>query len=302
MANGFSMASSYCSKPNSSMLRSAIAWIRAMRAEIGRLAEQVREALLQLQVLGHRHLAPDRRARGDLAVLRLEQREEAGLDGEARELDRVLGRRAPAERTRHEDVDVARAADPHRVRHLALEVAQVGDARGRDVRNAVRHRDPRHVLAGAEDVAGRGPDRRRRRGARRRRRRARALHAGVHVRLVVVADVEHVVVALEHARQAAEADVGRAAVAALRDHADVAAAERALRRRDARGDRRGVAEQRMDPRNLPRRLRIRRREHFEAAGRVDGDQLVVGRRASPRRSRSARRALRRSPGTRGVRS
>ena len=51
-----------------------------------------------------------------------------------------------------------------------------------------------------------------------------ALHAGVHVGLVVVADVEHVVVALEHPRQAAEADVGGAAVAALRDDAHVVAA------------------------------------------------------------------------------
>jgi hypothetical protein len=55
-----------------------------------------------------------------------------------------------------------------------------------------------------------------------------ALHAGVHVGLVVVTDVEHVVVALEHARQAAEADVGGAAVAALGDHAHVAAALLAL--------------------------------------------------------------------------
>ena len=47
---------------------------------------------------------------------------------------------------------------------------------------------------------------------------AGALHAGVHVRLVVVADVQHVVVALEHAGQAGHADVDRAAVAALGHH------------------------------------------------------------------------------------
>ncbi len=124
-------------------------------------------------------------------------------------------------------------------------------------------------------LPGSRPDRHRRRRARGRRRRARALHAGVHVRLVVVADVEHVVVALEHAGQAAEADVGGAAVAALRDHADVAAALHAHRGGDAGRHRRRIAEQRVDPRDLPRRLRIRRREHLEAAGGVDGDHLVV---------------------------
>ena len=36
----------------------------------------MREALLQLQVFVDRHLAPDLRARGDFAVLGLEQREE----------------------------------------------------------------------------------------------------------------------------------------------------------------------------------------------------------------------------------
>ena len=51
----------------------------------------------------------------------------------------------------------------------------------------------------------------------------------------------------------------------------------AHRRRDAGGHRRGVAEQRVDPRDLPRGLGIGRREHLEAAGRVDGDQLAVGR-------------------------
>ena len=100
------------------MLASAIAWMRAMRCLVGRLAEEVREALLRLEVLGHRHLAADGRARRDVAVVRLEQREQAALDREPRDLDRVLGRRAPSERARHEDVDVARAFDRHRVGDL----------------------------------------------------------------------------------------------------------------------------------------------------------------------------------------
>ena len=130
---------------------------------------------------------------------------------------------------------------------------QVGDARGRDVRDAVRHREERHVLAGAERVAGLVAEGGRRARARGGGRRARALHARVHVRLVVVTNVEHVVVALEHARQAPEADVHRAAVAALREHAHVAPLH-AQGRRDAARHRRRVAEERVQPRHLPRRL------------------------------------------------
>ena len=133
------------------------------------------------------------------------------------------------------------------------------------------------ILAGAEDIARGAPHCRGRGSTRRRRRRARTLHAGVHVRLVVIADIEHVVVAFEHAGQAAEADVGRAAVTALRDDAHAGAAQRPLRRGDARRDRRRIAEQRVNPGNLPRSLRIGRRENFQASGRVDCDQLVAGR-------------------------
>jgi hypothetical protein len=42
----------------------------------------------------------------------------------------------------------------HRLLDLVLKVAQVRDRGGGDVRNAVRHRDQRHVLALPEDVAG----------------------------------------------------------------------------------------------------------------------------------------------------
>mgnify|MGYP003694499833 CR=1 FL=1 len=168
-----------------------------------------------------RHLAPDASVRAVTSPCsRLEQRKEpASRRRAARRLIVSCGCRAPAERAGHVRCECsARRRCFIACVTLRFEIAQVRDARGRDVRNAVRHRDQRHVLAGPEDVARRSrPDRRRRRGARRGRRRAGALHAGVHVGLVVVADVEHVVVALEHPRQAAEADVGRAAVAALRD-------------------------------------------------------------------------------------
>ena len=71
---------------------------------------------------------------------------------------------------------------------------------------------------------------------------------------------------------------------------------------DAGRDRRRVAEQRVQPRELPGGLRVRRGEDLEAAGRVGGDQLAARWRASRRRARSARRAPRRSPGRRGGRT
>ena len=136
--------------------------------------------------------------------------------------------------------------------------------------------------------------------ARGRRRRTGALYAGVHVRLVVVADVQHVVVAFEHARQAAQSDVDGAAVAALADHADVVAPLRPQRRGDPRGDRGSVAEQRVQPGHLPRCLRVRGREHLQATGGVDHHRLAVGGPHAPRRARIARPVPRRSPGRHGA--
>src|ERR1700675_1986773 len=89
--------------------------------EVRRIAEEMGVAFLELEVFGNGNLVPDRGTRRDYAVLRFVQREEAGLDYQARELDRVFGRRTPAERAGHEDVNVARAMNPHRELDLALE-------------------------------------------------------------------------------------------------------------------------------------------------------------------------------------
>src|SRR5690242_14428979 len=80
-------------------------------ALVARIAEQMREALLQLEVIRDRNLVPDGRDPRDLAVARLEQREQPALDREARNTDGVLGSGAPPQRTRHQHVDVARPAD-----------------------------------------------------------------------------------------------------------------------------------------------------------------------------------------------
>ena len=141
----------------------------------------------------------------------------------------------------------------------------------------MRHGDERRVLALSEDVPRLASDRLRVRGSRRRRCRARALDARVHVRLVVVADVQHVVVPLEHPGQAREADVERAPVASLRDDADVAPALCPQGGCDPARDGRCVPEQRVQPGELPRGLRVRRREDLEAARGVRGDEPALRR-------------------------
>ena len=139
----------------------------------------------------------------------------------------------------------------------------------------MRHRDQRRALALAEHVPRFGADRLRGRRSGGRWRGARALHARVHVRLVVVTDVEHVIAALEHARQAREPDVHGAAVAALADDAHVLTALRPQCRGDAGRHSGRVAEQRVDPRDPPRGLRIGGGEHLEAAGGVRRDHPPV---------------------------
>ena len=47
------------------------------------------------------------------------------------------------------------------------------------------------------------------------------------------------------------------------------------RRGDAGGDRGGIAKQRMNPRNLPRRFRVWRREDFQATGGIGRDQITA---------------------------
>ena len=74
-----------------------------------------------------------------------------------------------------------------------------------------------------------------------------------------------------NAGQAREPDVHGAAVAALAQHADVALALRLQRGGDAGGHGGRVAEQRVQPRHLPRALGVRRAEDLETAR---GDEAV----------------------------
>src|SRR5450432_2127426 len=82
-------------------------------ATLGRLGEQMRKALLQPQVVFNRHLAADLGAARDFAVFRFEQWEQARFDREPGDLDGVGRLRAPAQRARHMNVNVARTVDAH---------------------------------------------------------------------------------------------------------------------------------------------------------------------------------------------
>src|SRR5947199_10277109 len=62
--------------------------------------EQMREAALQLEIVLYRNLAANLAYLRDLAVLGLEDRIEAALDGKLRQPDGVMRRRSPAERAR----------------------------------------------------------------------------------------------------------------------------------------------------------------------------------------------------------
>src|SRR6266511_160130 len=115
--------------------------------------EQMGETLLRLQILGNRHPIADLAAAGDHAMFGLEYREQPGLDGESGEPDRIVRRRAPSERARHVDMNIAGAINSHGFRHLTLQVVEVGYRRSRNVGNAMRHRDFRHALAGAKHVS-----------------------------------------------------------------------------------------------------------------------------------------------------
>src|ERR1039457_2437287 len=75
--------------------------------------------------------------------------------------------------------------------------------------------------------------------------------SSVHITFIIVANVEHVIVAFEHAGQAAKSDIGGAAIAALRDRAHLLAPLHPHGRGHSAGDRSGVTEQRVQPRYLP---------------------------------------------------
>ena len=145
---------------------------------------------------------------------------QAAVHGLAGHLDGLVGRVAPARRAGREHVQKARAMDVAGLLHLAQQVGQVAGAGCGGVGNGMGGHDLKeallvgkaavHVLAGRR---GGGPGTVRRERA--------ALDARIHIRLVVVADVEHVVVAVDSAGQRLQAYVGSAAIAGKAHHGAV---------------------------------------------------------------------------------
>ena len=85
------------------------------------------------------------------------------------------------------------------------------------------HCDAWQIFALTENVAGFGSDCLGRCSAGGGGSRTRALDSRVHVRLIVITDVEHVIVSLEHARECSETNIHSGAIAALADHANFSA-------------------------------------------------------------------------------
>ena len=217
----------------------------------------------------------------------------------------------PADGTVGEDVEEGGAVCGDRALDLHAQVVPVRRGRLRHVGHVVRDCDGRHVLAPlrlAEALEAGGARGR----ARAERRRPRALDARVHVGLVVVADEEEAMAALERARERLKADVVGSAVACEDDDGHVLvrrervpATQRTLRALDAACHRSRVLERDVEPRNVPRGRGKARRRDLETAGGVHHDDRLGGScsgpcgrpsecrspgRASARRAAAARRA------------
>ena len=238
------------------------------------------EAALELHELLDRQLFLRHIVQMPFAVDDLVQRPDAGLDCHFADLGEHLGRILPAARTRRHDIDERRTFGVDRAVRFFVEVLEVAEKSGLgNIRDVVRRHDLGQILLVLllADRAGAG-----RRGgrARKARRRGRALNAGVHVRLVVVAEIYHVVTALHRAGERLEADVVGAAVAAdgeeLVGIVDPALAlEDIVSRLDAAAGRRCILEGRMDVGVLPCGERIQEGGNLKAGGRVADDRLVA---------------------------
>ncbi len=131
----------------------------------------------------------DREAPG-ASVLYFHEWEHPPLDGHAGQVDGLVVLRLPSRRARGQDVDETGPTDRAGLLHLLHQVHRVGHRGGGGVRNPVRRHDGHDVLLGLVlrvDGRCRGRPRSPRRGR-------RALDPGVHVRFVVVAEVDEILV------------------------------------------------------------------------------------------------------------
>ena len=109
-------------------------------------------------------------------------------------------------------MDVGRTVGVHGLLNLRHEVLGIAQGRRRGIGDAVRGHDLEHALlaalAAVEVLAGGRVRRLHAVGGQ-----TGLLNAGVHIRLVIVADEDRLIVAVDHAGQSLQADIGRAAVA-----------------------------------------------------------------------------------------
>lgn len=226
--------------------------------------EEVPEPLLGFEIF-HDGLPDYLLCLRDHAIHHLVVHPEAGLDGEFRDGHRLVALESPAGAAGCMDLHVGRPDRVDCLFHLLDQVVRVRNGCGRHVRGAVRCEDPGHILFRALV-----PKRLRTGRARGRARVVRGcagpLDTGVHVGLVVVADVGDIVAAFERAADAEHPDIEGRAIAGDNDNL-LFPALLLKRRLDPGGNRRGILEERVDPRDFPRGLGVRRGEDLHASRR-----------------------------------
>ena len=233
------------------------------------------ESLLHLQVI--RRILEFLRLVGQLhlAAFVLRQIPQSALDRHLRQLDRLRRIIAPARRARRRYVDDSASLDLLGLRDLCHVVLRIRHRRCRHIRDAVRAHDLEQALSELVLLALRARSCRGRRRPRVERGRSRSLHARVHVRFVVVADVDQIIVSLRSARKTLQTDVDRAAVAGDRQHRIVVVPAERLHRVRHAGRRRSQSRERADRVvHEDRGLREHRRRRREAARRGAEDRLL----------------------------
>ncbi|CAN4008624.1 TVP38/TMEM64 family membrane protein, partial [Dysosmobacter welbionis] len=214
------------------------------------------------------------------ALNHLVQRPHAGLHRHLGDLHQLLAGIPPAAGAGRHHVQERRAGGVDGLVGLLRDVLEVSDERGLGhIGDAVGHHDLRQVLlllhlAGDHRALRRGGGVGKVGGG------GGTLDAGVHVRLVVVADIHHVVAALHGAGQALEADVVGAAVAAEGDElVRIIQLAPLLHRPVCRlhaGDRgRRIFKGVVDEAVLPRRVGVHEGGDLQAAGGGAHHRLVL---------------------------
>ena len=220
------------------------------------LLGQVAEPALDGEVLAHRLRLRDLPGDHILPVDHFIKREDLRLDRKPRCRQGLLRVAPPARRAGGVDVEVGRTLDERCLLRLVHEVEIVVRVARGHIGSAMSYGDGRHVLL-PRALADALLSRRRGRGRGAVGGRARPLDAGIHVGLVIEAEVDEVVPALEGPGQGLHADIRGRAVTAHADKGDLLLRDLPLpheglvARLDPRDDRRGVLEGDMEPRHPP---------------------------------------------------